>query len=301
MKKQKDNALRRENITGYLFSLPAFIFMVALIGFPVIYNWMISFQNMTSRTFNAGTIKFIGLQNYIKVLTDSNFQVSFMNTLVYTIFCLIFQFSIGFVLALLFNQKFKIAKPLRGFLVISWILPMTVVALMFKYMFSDSGIINFLLQQFHIIKEPIEWLTNTKIAMKAVIITNSWVGIPFNMLLLSTGLSNIPTDTYESAMIDGASSFQRFIYITIPLLKQSILAVLVLGFVYTFKVFDLVWVMTGGGPVNATEMLSTYSYRQSFEYFNFGTGAASANILFICLFLVGLIYIRLIGKDEAYE
>ncbi|NCC44196.1 MAG: sugar ABC transporter permease, partial [Clostridia bacterium] len=241
----------RERKTGYLFSMPAFLFMIAVIGFPVIYNWIISFQNMTSRTFNAGTVGFAGLSNYIEVLTDSDFQTAFFNTLVYTLACLVFQFSIGFILALLFNQKFRMARPLRGFLVISWIMPMTVVALMFKYMFSDSGIINYLLMNFHMIKEPVEWLTSTKMAMPTVVITNSWVGIPFNMLLLATGLSNIPSDVYESAMIDGAGGFKRFIYITLPLLKQSILAVLVLGFVYTFKVFDLVYVMTGGGPVNA--------------------------------------------------
>lgn len=291
----------KERITGYLFSVPAFLFMVAVIGFPVVYNWVISFLNMTSRTFNAGTVKFIGLENYTAILTDPDFRSAFVNTLVYTIACLIIQFCIGFLLALLFNQKFRIAQPLRGFLVISWIMPMTVVALMAKYMFADNGIINYVLMSLHLIRQPIEWLTSTKMAMPAVILTNSWVGIPFNMLLLATGLSNIPSDVYESAKIDGAGGLKRFWYITVPLLKQSILSVLVLGFVYTFKVFDLIYVMTGGGPVNATEVLSTYSYRESFQSFDFGTGAASANILFICLFLVGLIYIRLIGKESGDE
>lgn len=283
---------------GFLFSFPAFLFMVALIGFPIVYNWMISFQNMTSRTFNAGTVKFVGLANYIEILKDADFWASFNHTFVYTIICIIFQFIIGFMLALLFNQKFRAAKPMRGLLVISYILPMTVVALMFKYIFSDSGIANYLLMNLHLIKEPVQWLTSTKMALPTVIITNIWVGIPFDMLLLSTGLSNIPSDVYESATIDGASTMQKFWYVTLPLMKESILSVIVLGFVGTFKVFDLVYVMTGGGPVNATEVLSTYSYAESFEYFNFGTGAAAANILFLCLFLVGLIYIILIGKGE---
>ncbi len=293
------NACMREKKAGYLFSLPAFVFMVAVIGFPVIYNWIISFQNMTSRTFNAGTVDFARLGNYMTVLSDPHFKTAFFNTLVYTVACLVIQFTVGFCLALLFNQKFRLAQPLRGFLVISWIMPMTVVALMFKYIFSDSGIANYILMNLHLIKEPVEWLTSTKTSMLAVIITNSWVGIPFNMLLLATGLSNIPGDIYESAMIDGAGGIKRFIYITVPMLKQSILAVLVLGFVYTFKVFDLIYVMTGGGPVDSTEVLSTYSYRESFQHFNFGTGAASANILFVCLFLVGLIYIKLIGKEDV--
>lgn len=291
---------RHKHYTGYFFSMPAFVFMIALIGFPIVYNWVISFQNMTIRTFNAGTVKFSGFKNYVEVLGDSNFWAAFGNTFVYTIVCIIFQFVIGFLLALLFNQKFKIAKPVRGLFVIGYILPMTVVALMFKYMFSDSGIINYILVSMKIIEEPVQWLTSTSMALPTVIITNIWVGIPFDMLLLSTGLSNIPSDVYESATIDGAGCFQKFFYITLPMMKESILAVLVLGFVGTFKVFDLIYVMTGGGPVNATEVLSTYSYQESFEAFNFGTGAASANVLFLCLFAVGLIYIRLIGKEEVY-
>ena len=273
--------------------------MIALMGFPILYNWIISFQSMTIRSFNAGTVKFNGLENYMEVLGDSNFWNAFGNTFLYTIVCIVFQFVIGFLLALLFNQKFKAARPMRGLLVISYILPMTVVALMFKYIFSDSGIVNYILTSLNLIKEPVQWLTSTGMALPTVIITNIWVGIPFDMLLLSTGLSNIPADVYESATLDGAGKLQKFFYVTLPMMKESILAVLVLGFVGTFKVFDLVYVMTGGGPVNATEVLSTYSYRESFEAFNFGTGAASANILFLCLLAVGLIYIKFVGKEEV--
>ena len=272
---------KHKDYTGYFFSMPAFIFMIALIGFPIVYNWVISFQNMTIRTFNAGTVKFSGLENYIEILGDSDFWSAFGNTFIYTVVCIIFQFVIGFLLAL----------------VIGYILPMTVVALMFKYMFSDSGIINYILVSINMIEKPIQWLTSTSMALPTVIITNIWVGIPFDMLLLSTGLSNIPSDVYESATIDGAGCIQKFFYITLPMMKESILAVLVLGFVGTFKVFDLIYVMTGGGPVNATEVLSTYSYRESFEAFNFGTGAASANVLFLCLFAVGLIYIKLVHRS----
>ena len=178
-------------------------------------------------------------------------------------------------------------------------LPVTVTALVFKYMFGESGgIINTILMNLHIIKKPIGWLLNGNTALIALIIANSWVGIPFNMLLLTTGLNNIPAEVYEAASIDGATGFQKFVSITIPLLKSTIMSVLVLGFVLTFKVFDLVYVMTGGGPVDATEVLSTYSYKLSFELFHFGEGAATANVLFVCLFLVALVYLRTISADE---
>ena len=155
--------------------------------------------------------------------------------------------------------------------------------------FLNTGIIN----------EPVEWLLQPVSAMWSLIIANTWIGIPFNMILLSTGLTTIPSSIYESANIDGANAFQKFFRITVPLLKPAIESVLVLGFIYTFKVFDLVYVMTQGGPVNATEMLSTYSYKLSFSEFNFSRGAAAANILFAILFLVSLGYLKLVNEEEV--
>jgi multiple sugar transport system permease protein len=121
------------------------------------------------------------------------------------------------------------------------------------------------------------------------------------MLLLTTGLSNIPYSIYEAAKVDGANAFQRFFYITLPQLRAAILAVLMLGFIYTFKVFDLVFVMTNGGPVNATELMSTFAYRLSFSEFLFSKGASVANILFLILFIVSLFYLRLLKEDEVME
>jgi len=228
------------------------------------------------------------------------FWESLLHTFIYTAGCLVIQFSLGFIFAVFFAKKFTLSKYIRGFIVISWMLPVTVTALVFKFMFAEgNGIINTILMSLHIIRKPIGWLLNGNTAMLGLIIANSWVGIPFNMLLLTTGLNNIPGDIYEAASIDGANSIQKFIRITIPLLKPTIMSVLVLGFVLTFKVFDLVYVMTGGGPVSATEVLSTYSYKLSFQLFHFGEGAAVANVLFVCLFFVALVYLRTISRDET--
>lgn len=118
------------------------------------------------------------------------------------------------------------------------------------------------------------------------------------MLLLTTGLANIPQEINESSSLDGANALQRFLFITLPMLKNSIFAVMMIGFMYTFKVFDLIWTMTGGGPVYATEVLSTYAYKLSFSSFKFSQGAACANVLFVCLLLVSLFYRHLIGKED---
>ncbi len=133
----------------------------------------------------------------------------------------------------------------------------------------------------------IEWLTNPNIALGCVIFANVWIGIPFNTILLSTGLTTISQELYESAAIDGANGFQRFIKITLPLLRPTIESVLVLGFIYTFKCYDLIYVMTSGGPVNSTHLMSTYSYKLSFEMFDYSMGSAAANVLLVILFGCG--------------
>lgn len=281
------------NLVGYAFVLPAVIYMLVLIGYPIVYNWIISFQDATAFTLKDSERAFIGLSNYKAIFSDPTFVHAVQHTFIYTIGCLVIQFTIGFLLAMFFSKKFTFAKPIRGLVVISWMLPVTVTALVFKFMFSqDSGIINTLLMNLHIIDEPIGWLLSGGTGMAVLIIANSWVGIPFNMLLLTTGLNNISTDVYEAASIDGATKRQQFFKITLPLLKPTIMSTLVLGFVLTFKVFDLVYVMTGGGPVDSTEVLSTYSYKLSFQQFQFGQGAAAACVLFVCLFIVALIYLK---------
>ena len=296
----KSKREQKERIIGYCFVLPAVIYMLALIGYPIIYNWIISFQDVTATTLGSAVRDFVGFENFKAVFADPTFPKAMKQTFFYTIMCLLFQFSLGFLCALFFSRKFSFAKPVRGLVVISWMLPVTVTALVFKFMLAEgNGIINTMLLNMHLIDQPIGWLISEKTAIWGLIFANSWVGIPFNMLLLTTGLNNISTDVYEAASIDGANVVQKFFKITIPLLKPTIMSVLVLGFVYTFKVFDLVYVMTGGGPVDATEVMSTYSYKLSFQLFHFGEGAAAANVLFICLFLVALLYLKTISKDEV--
>ena len=225
--------------------------------------------------------------------------LSVKNTLIFTVGSIFFQFFIGFALALLFSRKFRGCSFFRGVSMISWLLPVTVAGLLFKFMFASSGgIVNQMLMSLHLIDQPLDWLLKPGTAMVAIIIANIWIGIPFNMMLLITGLTTIPAEVYESASLDGASKLQTLFSITIPMIKPAIMSVLTLGFVYTFKVFDLVWVMTKGGPVNSTELVSTYAYRLSFEEFQFSKGAAAANILFLILLVVGVFYIKLINEEE---
>ena len=295
------NARQKERLVGYAFIAPALIYMLLMIGYPVLYNIAISFTDLSAFNLAQGKSKnFIGFKNYKAIFSNPSMYVAIRNTTIYTVISISIQFTLGLLFALLFSKKFAIAKSLRGALVISWMMPITVTALLFKYMLSpDVGVINYFLVQLGVIKEPIPWLLKTSTAIWGPIMANSWVGVPFNMLLLTTGLSSISDEVYESASIDGANAFKRFRYITLPLLRPAILSVLVLGFVYTFKVFDLIFVMTGGGPIDATEVLATYSYRLSFSQYKFGEGASVANILFLILFCIALVYLKLLKKEEA--
>ncbi len=285
---------------GYAYILPAIIFLIIFVAYPIIYNILLSFQHVDLMALNTGEKSFVGLANYKELFNDPTLMIALRNTLFFTIMCIALQFLIGFAFALFFNLDFGLSKFIRGLIMVSWLIPVTVTTLNFKYMFSiKGGIINELLMTLHLIDSPIEWLVGPNSAMWALIITNVWIGVPFNMILLVAGLSTISNSLYEAASIDGANWFQQLIYITIPSIKSAIYTVLTLGFIYTFKVFDLVFLMTGGGPVNATEVLSTMSYRYSFSNFDFSKGAAIANIMCIILLIISLIYIRIIKKSEV--
>ncbi|MDO4284117.1 MAG: sugar ABC transporter permease [Eubacteriales bacterium] len=284
---------------GLCFILPGFLYMLIILGYPLVYNVILSFKNVNVRTFASGTDVFVGLQNYQELFANATFQLVLKNTFVFTFCCLIFQFSIGFLFALLFSKKFTLAGPIRGMILVGYMMPMSVTALLGKNMFDkSSGVINDLLMKIGLVSAPVDWLLQPGTAMAAVIAMNCWVGIPFNMLLLTSGLTGISTEVLESAEVDGANAWQRFWKITVPLMKPAILAVLMLGFIYTFKAFDLMYIMTSGGPLNSTDVLGTYAYNLSFTQYEFSKGSATAMILFAILFVIGLFYLRLIAKED---
>lgn len=287
---------RRE---AYIFILPGFVYLLAICGYPLIYNIILSFKNMNVKNMANGTSVFVGLKNYKDLFAEPTFQLVLKNTLVFTLACLAVQFTLGFLFAMFFSKKFTLAGPVRGLILVGYMMPMSVTALLGKNLFLlDGGVINDLLMRLHLVSSPVDWLVSGGTALGAVIAVNCWVGIPFNMLLLTSGLTGISDDIYESASIDGANSLKRFLYITFPLMKPAMLSVLMLGFIYTFKAFDLMFIMTSGGPFNSTDVLGTYAYSKAFTQYEFSKGSAIAMILFVCLFLVGIFYLKLLNKED---
>lgn len=288
----------KKRVEGYTFILPGFLYMMLLLGYPLVYNFIMSFKNTSVKNLNSGTSVFIGFDNYVKLFNDPTFLLVLGNTFKFTIACLVVQFSVGFLFALLFSKKFTFAGPIRGLVLIGYMMPMSVTAMLGKNMFTADGVVNDLAMKLGLINAPVEWLVNGTTALIAVIAVNCWVGIPFNMLLLTSGLTGVSEDIYESASMDGANAWIKFWKITIPSIRPAIMAVLMLGFIYTFKAFDLMFVMTAGGPLNSTDVLGSYSYQLSFTQYEFSLGASSAIVLFCCLFVIGLLYLRLISKEE---
>ncbi|MEP7288586.1 MAG: sugar ABC transporter permease [Chloroflexota bacterium] len=277
--------------SGYLYILPSLLFLLAVLGFPILYSVYMSFQKYTLETLVSGKFTFIGLDNYLTVVQNPNFRVAVQNSFTFTTISIVFQFSIGFAVAVLFSQVFPLKGVLRGFLLSGWQIPSVVVGTIFLWMFNlDYGLINYVLNTLGI--QSVPWMIQSPAPLLAVIIANIWLGIPFNVILMTAGLAGLPEDVYEAATVDGANSVERFFYITIPMLRPTIFAVLMLGLIYTLRVFDIIWIMTRGGPGNATEVLPTYAYRLSFINFQFGQSSAVAVIMLILLFVVAIFYTR---------
>jgi multiple sugar transport system permease protein len=271
----------------YLFILPFVIFCLILLAYPVIYSLTLSFREATVETFVSGEMPFNGLTQYRAALADPLFWRALTNTLLFAFFSILFQFTIGFLLALLFQTDFPWKNFCLAALLIPWVSPILTAANIFKGLFNEVGPINRLAQAIGL--GPFPWLADPSYALPATIVANIWIGFPFNFILLYAGMRSIPEDVYEAAKIDGASFWQRVGFITLPMLKPVTVAVLMLGTIYTVKVFDIVWIMTGGGPANGTHLLSTYAYQVGFSVLNFGQAAAIATLLVVLVLLLNLV------------
>ena len=276
----------RSPFIGFLFLLPVLIFISIYFIYPFIYNISLGFQKIDVMSFVSGESKYNGLDNYRELFKLPAFKKAIRNTIIFTAFSILFQFGIGFMLALIFNRDFPGDRYLRGLLLIPWFLPLIVSANAFKFFFSEQGIINAFLLSNNLITDPINWLTNPNLVIWTLTIINIWIGIPFNYVLLHTGLKEIPVELYEAASVDGAKGWHKLIYITVPMLKYVIITVLMLGFVYTIKHFDIVWIATQGGPANSSHLLSTLSYQLAFREYLFGMGSAVANIMVVIILAI---------------
>lgn len=283
----------RRAIPPYLYQAPAIILLAMLMLLPII--TVVHNSLMDNVITNKNPI-FAGLQNYMTVLADETFRISVGNTLYFTVMSVIFHLLIGLGFALLLNAKAVnpfIKSILRVFYIMPWVFTVTIIAVIWRLLLNPSGIINYVLQTLHITGGTgVEWFSSSRTALHALTFVNIWAGYPFYMVSLLAGLQGIPIDLYEAATIDGANEPQKFWHITIPRLSPIIISIAMLDFIWTMQVFPLVWMTTGGGPIHATEVLGTYTYKLAFSTFKFSLASASAVIILILSMSMAFFYVR---------
>jgi multiple sugar transport system permease protein len=292
-------ARRNRQLAAWAFLAPIVVYLFAFYAYPLYRNLDLSLRNYTVRSFVRGDAPFSGLANYTKVFHDPTFGPALLHTVVFTGVSLVFQFSIGMALAVFFAQSFRLSATLRALFLVPWLLPLIVSASTWSWLLnSDSGVVNAALHAAGV--EPVNWLTSPQWALTSVIIANIWIGIPFNLVVLYSGLRAVPAEIYEAAALDGATGWATFRRITFPLLRPVSAITLLLGLVYTLKVFDIIWIMTKGGPTDASTTFATWSYRLSFGNLlpAFGPGAAVGNLLIIMALIFGLLYIRIQRRQQ---
>ena len=284
---------RRGRWAAWAFIAPVVIYLLVFYAYPLGRNIELSVRDYTVRSFVDGTAPFVGLDNYVAIFTNPTFGPALLNTALFVLVSIAFQFTIGLALAVFFFRHFPLSGVLRALFLVPWLLPLLVSASAWSWMMnSDSGVINAFLEAVGI--GQINWLTSPNWSLVAVLIANIWIGIPFNLVILYSGLQAIPGDVYEAASLDGANGWQKFWRITFPLLRPVSAITLLLGLVYTLKVFDIIWIMTRGGPADSSTTFAIWAYRLGFGSLipDFSPAAAVGNLLIVIALVFGLVYIR---------
>lgn len=271
----------------------ALVYLVLLAGLPLAYNVLISFQEVD--VFSLGRLmhSFVGWQNYRAVFTDPLAARVLINTLVFVAGSVAIQFALGFALALFFDRGFPGSAWVRGLFLAGWVMPGLVVGVLWNWLLSgDFGVVNYVLTSLGIVDDPIFWRSDPDWSLVSVLLANIWYGLPFNMILLSVGLAAIPDDLYEAAALDGASAWQRFVTITLPMMRATIGAVIALGIIFTLQQFDLFAAITAGGPAGSSTVAQYWSWELSFRQYDFGRGAVISVLMIVFVLFVALIYVR---------
>lgn len=284
--------------TPYLLVAPALCLMLLIVAYPILNSLFMSFFNYT--LYKPKNIKFIGLSNYISVLKDPVFKEALINTFIWVILGVFFQFLFGLILALLLNKDFKGRGMIRSIILIPWVTPGVLIGLMWSWMYDGNyGVINDILSKLGIIKDYVPWLAQSSTSLSSVLVTIIWQGIPFFAIMLLAGLQAIPRELYEAAEVDGASSWHCFWNITMPLLKPTILVSSLLRIIWVANSIDVIYIMTGGGPGYSSLTLSVYTYIKAQKALDFGYSSTLAIFLTLILSSVAFLYLKNLKLKEV--
>ena len=280
----------------YMLILPAILFAFWIIGYPIY-----DLANMSVHSVNrfGVTTTFNDFNNYSRLFSHQLFVGMLVRTLVWTFGVVVGTIVLSVPVALILNEKFFGRQIARIIIMLPWAVSLTMMAIVWRWSLNgQSGMVNATLYQFGMLQSPIEWLATAGTAFPIEIAVGILVSIPFTVTVFLGGLSSLPSDIFEAARIDGASAWQRFRYLTMPLLKPFLNIVLVLNFIYVFNSFPLIWVMTQGDPANSTDILVTWLYKLAFRYGELGMASALSVVMFLILLALTITYAMLAMRNE---
>jgi multiple sugar transport system permease protein len=275
---------------GYLS--PTMLLVFVLMVIPIVMVISYSFKDNVIVQQNP---VFAGFANYATVLTDPNFLVALKNTFIFITISTIAHLVLGLAFAMMLNTPLLggVTKAIfRIVYILPWLFTIAVIAVIWRLMLDPSGVVNYVLTSVGLLRQGMDWLASPSTALWAVTFINIWAGYPFFMISLLAGLQGISADLYEAASVDGASAFQKFRNVTIPQLRPVLISMAVLDLIWTSQQFALIWLTTGGGPLNVTEMVSTYTYKQAFSSYEFATASAAAVIVLLFTMILAFFYVR---------
>lgn len=273
-------------------ALLSVIYLMLFAGLPFFFNIVMSMQKVEMMNLASLQRPFVGFDNYRRIFSNPDFWLIAKNTVLFLGLSTVFQLILGLALAVFFDRDFPGASYMRGLFLAAWITPVFAIGQIWKWILSgDTGLLNYGLERAGLIDGPVYWLSNPGLSLYAVIAVNVWLGIPYYLLLISVGLAAIPKDLYEAAELDGAGPLARFLTITLPLLRNTLLALVALGMIFTLQQFDLIAALTSGGPVNSSNVAQYWSWQLSFQNFNFAAGSAVSVLMLIVVVLISIVYV----------
>ncbi|MGM1064827.1 carbohydrate ABC transporter permease [Saccharothrix sp. Mg75] len=290
---------RPEQLTAWAFLTPLVLYLALFYAYPLLRNVDLSLRSYTVRSFVRGGAAFAGTANYGEVLANPAFGRALVTTVLFTAASLALQYGIGLALAVFFHRHFPLSATLRALFLVPWLLPLIVSASTWAWMLnSEAGVVNALVEALGF--GQVGWLTSPGWSLVSVTVANTWIGVPFNLAILYSGLQAIPKEVHEAAALDGATGRQRFRHVTFPLLRPVSSITLLLGLVYTLKAFDVVWIMTKGGPSGSSTTLATWSYQLGFgsPLPRFGQGAAVGTVLILLTLVAAVAHLRARDRRE---
>ncbi len=286
----------RRHLEGYLFIAPAVFLVIAIMLYPLAYGIGISF---TDKELMSRSVSYVGLQNYIKLFADDVFRTAIGNTLVWTVYVVVGRLGLGFALAMLLHHIPRGGQIFRVLLLIPWAVPSIVVGITFKWLYDPLfGYLNQYLMLLGLVSEPILFLVDRNLVMLSVSIAAIWTGYPFAMLAWLAGLQGVNQELYDVAAVDGANRLQSFVHVTLTSIRPVLILLLLLEGIWVFNNFEMVYILTRGGPAHLTELLSTYSYRSAFSALRASYGAAIATMQFVSVVILSLVYLKLFAFKE---